>query len=275
MSITRHEMPNGSEVFFRASDHAYWREANLETGKCSGRLPGVSTLVKPLDWRPDNLMTWASKRTLDGLVELVHGHDGWPDFADGDACYEALNDASLTWRHLRDKAGDRGSAAHDVLEALAEGRPYQQILDRAQAHEKGYCDAVIAWWDHRAPRPINSEQVIFSAEHGYAGRFDLRCEVNGRIWLVDLKTSKYIGTAYHAQLAGYDLAATECGIGPSDELYVLKVNDEGEFEEVRGCARPDDFLAAMDIYRRAGQIEGAARRDKKTRQAQVQEELAA
>lgn len=276
----RHELPDGSVVFYRDSDHSYWRDIkpNGDRWSGTGRLTGVSTVVAPLDFRPDNLMKWAAKLNGQGVAILAKvGLDcidlddmrsslSWLESAD--SIWQALVESGLTFEQLRDDAATRGTNVHKhALHALATGAPVP-AFDRLTEEEAGYARGVMAFWHECEPEPLQAEQVVFSDRLGVAGRFDLRARLTGvyngqsflgATCLIDAKTSGYIAAKQHGQLAGYDLLAQECGIGASDRLLILQVTPEGGYELIDAAATGDDFEDALRVYRASGRISKVAR----------------
>lgn len=263
-AVERHELPNGSVVFYKDADHSYWTGHDERTGKCSGRIPGISTVAKnDGDTNSDNLLNWSARLTCEGVAreaslglslddaEDIHTALGW--LQTGESVEAALQAEKLTWRDLRNEKGRTGNVTHGVLEALAQGA--DPIL------RTGYDHAVVSWWEEQQPEPLNVEQVVYSQEHGFAGRFDLRAAFDGDTALIDLKTSGFISNAYHVQLAGYELAARECGVGASDERLILQVREDGTWTEWTGHAAPDDFLTALQTYAMGKRISKQARAD--------------
>lgn len=258
------QLPNGSRVYYDDSNHSYWRVK--PDGSRGARLTGVSTVCAPLDFRPDSLMRWVEKLTLEGVSRGFNG-ETVPD--DPHILRQRLESKELRWEQIRDQAAQRGTDVHVLmLHALATGDDIPD-LDELPAEQRGYGQAVMKWWLDRKPQVLEAEQVVLSETHGFAGRYDLRCVLSGgfesgQTALVDLKTSGFVANKAHAQVAGYDLGAIESGISrvPSDLLLILQVGEDGTYNEVRSCATHEDFLAALTVYRTAGRIgrEAAAQR---------------
>jgi hypothetical protein len=274
------ELPNGECIFYDDANHSYWRARRVskveipENGygsreeaendlvrqaekvantewKRSTRLTGASTLCKPYSYDSGRLLAWKERVTCEGIAELVTStspHLGW--LASGERIKEQLILAERDADSVRDRKGDVGTRAHSVLEALAAGHEPQI--------EDGYGAAVVKWWEARRPTVLNCEQFVYSATHGFAGRFDLRANfirVPGHVELIDLKTSGWLAPSMHVQLALYELAAKECGVGHSDRQTILQVKDDGTWREVSCRATEADALAAIAVYRGAGRIE--------------------
>jgi hypothetical protein len=285
----RHEMPDGTSVYYRDSDHSYWRDIKPK-GKAwsgTGRLTGVSTVCAPLDFRPDNLMRWAARLNGEGIAILASEGLSCDDVEDmraslawlgsADAIWQALQDSELTFEHVRDRAAARGTNVHKhALHALASGAAVP-AFDQLTEEERGYARGVMAFWHECEPETLQAEQVVWSDRLGIAGRFDLRARLMGSYrgqsllgatCMVDAKTSGFIAAKHHGQLAGYDLLARECGIGESERRLILQVGDDGSYELLDSAASHDEFEDALRVYRSAGRI-GRATRAARTASAQA------
>lgn len=270
--VERHDLPNGSTVFYKDGEdlhasqkHSYWEEYKGLLS-CAGRVPGISTISQhDGDGSNDNLLNWVARLAYEGIahhaIELLDNPDtrrstmAW--MRDPEQIQRTLYDHGQSWQQVREAKGKTGSVSHAVLETLAAGD--------TPALTNGYDHAVADWWHKRNPEPLDVEQVVYSQAHGFAGRFDLRANFfhdgEGVIRkLVDLKTSGFISNSFHIQLAGYELAATECGIGQTDRQMILQVKDDGSWIEWEGYAQPDDFLIALATYRLGQRIGAKARK---------------
>jgi hypothetical protein len=243
------QLPNGERLYYRDPDHSYWR-CNEDASR-GRRLTNVSTIVQNYSGSPDGLMNWAARMALEGVVL---GFQDEPIPHSLDSLHERLDDLELTWKHLRDQAGERGDLAHEWLEALAGARDYPSMEDASDT-EKAIIAGINDWWDRNQPDVLQAEQIVYSGAFGYAGRFDLRFRRGDKIVLLDLKTSAYIAVRYAVQLVGYDLAAHECGIGRSDELVILRVTADDGPQEFVSEATDEDFVKALMQYRRGNELQ--------------------
>lgn len=281
-AFEKHVMPDGSLVYYRDSDHSYWRDIKRDPKKGyggTGRLTGVSTVVAPFDWRPDNLMRWAARTNCDGIAALAADGMGADDvhemraclrfLATGDGIWNALADARMLYSDRRDDRATQGTNVHKFgLAALAEGQPVP-VFPSMTDEEKGYARGIMGFWHECEPEPIASEQVVLHSELGVAGRLDLLATLHGTYRgrrfageraLVDAKTSGFISTKHHVQVAGYSSCAEASGHDPVDLMLVLQVGPDGSYELVDVQADADDFETAVQIYRRAARIGNAARK---------------
>lgn len=278
-----HTLPNGSQVVYRDRDHSYWQSASVGAGgvsKCSGRLTGVSTVVAPFDWRPDNLMKWSARLNGEGVATLAaeglsleEGDDMRAALAfltSGDSIWQALADAKLLYLQVRDEAADRGTAVHKhALHRLATGARMVD-LDALTPEEQGYARGVMGFWHECEPVAKYAEQVVYHPDLGVAGRLDLICDLtwNGvryRDAVVDAKTSGFIPNKHHVQISGYEDCAIESGLldAPAEAGFILQVTAAGGYELIPVTSTREDFHVAVDLYRRAARIgreAGAARR---------------
>ena len=268
-----HEFPNGESVAFRAQDHSYWRDVNLTGPKVTGtgRLTGISGVVAPLDWRADNLVAWAARTDHAGIVALAAEALGCDDpvevraglefLRDAESCAAALEAAGLGWRDTRDQAAARGTRAHVLaLEALAAGRPVPDF-DGIPERERGYAQAVAAWWLDTDPQPVHSELVVADLDLGVAGRLDLVYrDKAGRFVLGDLKTSSWIGSKFAAQATLYAHCYRACGFGAVDRVEIVQAREDGSYRVVPVECDLSDVLVAVECYRASGRIGGQVRR---------------
>ena len=271
--VTRHEMPNGEAVYYDDSKHAYWSGYDPAKDKCSGRLTGVTTVVKPFDFSPDALLGWAAKMTRQGIATLAAEGLGLDDAQDmraslawlqsQETIYGALTDAHLRHTDKRDDAATRGTNVHDVvLNALANGASVPDMPSLTE-EEQGYAQGLIGWWLDRDPEPEHAEIVVCDLHLGVAGRLDMIATIGGKRTLVDLKTSSGIRTTAHVQTRGYEQLALASGYGPVDDVVIVLARADGTFYEAPCEAVSTDFENALSVYRASAAIKrkaGAAER---------------
>ena len=105
------------------------------------------------------------------------------------------------------KAGKEGTQVHEAAEKLVLGEEISWMDDYGNAKYSQIVWEMILkfadFWKTHKPKLISSEQFIWSDEHKYAGTADIVCEMDGEIWLLDLKTSNALHRAYDLQLAAY------------------------------------------------------------------------
>ena len=251
-----HELPSGDTIAYRDRDHSYWREVNTAGSKVtgSGRLTGISTVVAPLDFRPDNLIAWGARTDHAGIAALAAEGLGCEDaweirealafLRDGESIAAALERAGLRWQDTRDQAADRGTRAHVLaLEALAGGRPVPDF-EGIPEDERGYARAVAGWWFDTSPLPVHSELVVADLDLGIAGRLDLVYLDGQETVLGDLKTSGYLSGKFAAQAALYARCYRESGFGEIDRIEIVQAKPDGTYTQLRVECTEEDALAA-------------------------------
>lgn len=278
-----HQMPSKVTVYYREKDHSYWTETKRRGKEWSGsgRLTGVSTVVGPFDFRPDNLMKYAARRNGDGIAMLAADCLSLEDADDirsalqwltsGESIWEALSDAKLLYSDLTDRAAARGTNVHKHgLHALARGETLPALAQLTD-EERGYVKGIMRFWRDHNPEPLQAEQVVADMIIGCAGRLDLRAKLHGEwrgqqlrgaVCLLDAKTSGFIPNKHHVQVAGYDLLADLSGFGRAERLFILQVTPGGEYELLPVHATDVDFDDAVRVYRRAAAIGNQARKDR-------------
>lgn len=244
-------LPSGVEVEYFDSVGVDGQPQQRRYMVDGSRTVSVSTVAKYIDPDPTGLLYWASGLTCEGVSQLAcRGGDlSWLN--SGDAVKSALRDAELTWKDVRDQAAVRGTNVHERIFAALASRSELPDLAVLSDEERGHGQAAMRWWSDRQPKPILTEAMTASAVHGFAGRFDLLCELDGRRVLVDAKTRGKPASRLsdHVQLAGYELANVECGHGSSSRQLVLVLCPEGEYREFEVVAEGSEFLAALNVYR--------------------------
>lgn len=243
----RWTMPNGSIVYYRDTDHCYATEIRETNGKWSyvqgSRLTSVTTAIRPLDHNPDPLIRWAVRQS----------------------------EAGLDWQQVGQERATAGTNVHKLaLHELALGNPLPDF-DALTEEERGYALGVLAFWHEHEPVTEYSEQVVYSAEHRVVGRLDLIAEIGGRRVMVDAKTtaSGFIPVKHHAQGPLYDLCAEECGIGGTEEQYILMVYPDPDREPdlIPSLGTHEGALCALATYREAQRISSGMAAQRKARAA--------
>lgn len=175
---------------------------------------------------------------------------------------------------LKKLGGERGSKVHEACSAIIEGKevrldskfinPNTQVEEELTADEARYIMAFVAWVKAEEPEFLVWDKTIYSEKHGYAGTLDFIARLPKRenaIYLVDIKTSKVIGTDYAMQVSSYKepIVNLENDLGLVEYLGDMKLailqlgtkplkSDPAEykFKEVDDCF--DLFLATRKVW---------------------------
>ena len=118
-----------------------------------------------------------------------------------------LGNRGIDYRKARDQAADIGTIAHFLIECFLHGH---------EADLSDFCQADIdkaniafgnfrTWWDAEGLTVLEPEVQLVSEEHLFGGTIDAPSrDRDGKIVLLDWKTSKGIWPAHKVQLAGYE-----------------------------------------------------------------------
>lgn len=215
----------------------------------SERVPSVTEVLGVLD-KPA-LPYWAAKVTAEGIWKVVTA----PGYKVPDRpfkLHEELKAQKLDHQSISKRAAERGVNVHQILQDWAERQVIPNTSDYP-AHEHGYIRGLSRWLMEEKPEFVESEMVVGSAVHGFAGRLDTVAVVKhadrGRC-MFDLKTSKKVyRNSMFPQLAAYELAAVECGQEPTDAQAIVRVDRDGSYEVAWSDATADDFLAVLGAWK--------------------------
>ncbi len=144
---------------------------------------------------------------------------------------------------------DRGHAVHRAAELLMFGEldwstVHESILPRVKGFE--------SWFQKFKPKVLMCEKPLYSKTHGFAGTPDMVVEVNGEIWVVDVKSGK-AGLAAAIQTAAQKILADESeGFITVNKRFALELPKEGGFKMVPHTDRGDRdmFLSALAMVNR-------------------------
>ena len=121
-----------------------------------------------------------------------------------------------------DRAAQRGTAIHNAIENYIEFG----VRDIPPLYA-GYFEAFIQWWERRKPEPLALEKRVYHKILRYAGTADLICMIDGRLTLVDYKSSAQINKKLCAvQLEGYDRAFESHRV-EIEQRFILHLSSEG------------------------------------------------
>ena len=111
------------------------------------------------------------------------------------------------------KAGKEGTQVHEAAEALVRGEEVTWMDDYGRAKYSQVVWEMILkfyeFWSTYKPELISTEDFVWSDKHKYAGTADLVVKLDGKVWLLDLKTSNSLHKSYDLQLASYAVALKE------------------------------------------------------------------
>ncbi len=229
----------------------------------------------------------------DGVVQVTICDERWyawtmPDPATSLPIYEFL--PSVTWicshypkgipfyrwlastgwdeaEAIRQAAGDKGSKVHQAVADLLAGKtipmdaPYMnQTSGQPEPLTLEEYECLLAfrdWWRSLVnPELLQSEFTLRGED--YAGTGDLLCKIDGRIWLIDMKTSQQVWPEHELQVSAYAHALPEELRTFPPALGILQIGYRRNERRWKLTEVPDQFdlfLAAKEIWKKetAGQ----------------------
>lgn len=164
----------------------HWYE-DIDTG---ARVPGVTSITDGGLPKPA-LINWAANATAEAAV------DRWDELT---ALTPSVRLKTLQGARyaVKDAAGNRGTAVHNLAEKLAAG-------ERVTVPDEltGHVDSYVRFLDEFDVQPVLIEKTVHNATHNYCGTFDLIAELldpddpepdpelRRRVtWLLDIKTNR-------------------------------------------------------------------------------------
>ena len=183
-------------------------------------------------------------------VTWIAGH-----YPKGIAFYKWLADKGWDEAEaIKHAAGDKGSKIHLAIDFLLNGNtvamdakfPNKSTGQDEDLSVEEYA-AILSfaeWYNEVKPEILASEYVVWG--DGYAGTVDLKCKIDGKVYIVDFKSSQYIWPEYELQLSAYKQA--DKGV---DALAILQVGYKRNKKAFKFTEIEDKFplfLAAKQIW---------------------------
>ena len=181
--------------------------------------------------------------------------------------HEWLKDVGHNSDVIASKASAEGTQVHNAVEEFLNGNEINWIDEQGNAKYSIEVWKMILkfaeFWNTHKPELIATEYHLFSDNHKYAGTADLIVRINNQIWLLDIKTSNSLHTAYNLQLAAYAVAWNETHSDLIERTGILwlkaSTRGEGKGDTIQGkgwqlkvvdgiASNMEMFLKIRDIY---------------------------
>jgi hypothetical protein len=112
------------------------------------------------------------------------------------------------------KAAEEGTQVHELCEVYLNGEELKFLDDKGRPQYNPDVWQMflrfVEFWELIKPTLIETEVHLFSDILKVAGTCDLIVEINGKLWLLDLKTSNQLQLTYELQTAVYGQCYEEC-----------------------------------------------------------------
>jgi hypothetical protein len=125
-----------------------------------------------------------------------------------------LKQVGFASEYIVKKAAEDGTKVHELAEKYLLG----EELSFLNKHGQPQYDSdvwqmflkFVEFWETVKPKLVETEVHLFSDELQVAGTCDLIVEINGELWLLDIKTSNQIHSTYELQTSVYSQCYKEC-----------------------------------------------------------------
>lgn len=129
---------------------------------------------------------------------------------------------------IRDNAGRRGSTVHQLTEDYDNGLECNLLGEdgrpKYSLEEWSMFERYVDFSKLHAPEHILIEQTFVNGSLGFAGTLDRICRIDGKVYVLDIKTSNGIYNSYWLQIAAYK------------ELYTRGIKASSGLPKVDGVA---------------------------------------
>ena len=136
------------------------------------------------------------------------------------------NYAGISEKTLR-RAADKGTSVHDSIENFVKFG-----IEDVDPEFRAYFDAFLQWWIETQPIVVGSEIRIYHKLLRYGGTIDLLCYIDGKLTLIDFKTTYTVSDmSCGVQLEAYAKALESHGINV-DQKMILHLKRDGKFKPI-------------------------------------------
>ena len=230
------------DLVFNEKDHSYMLNGIY--------VPGVTTAIGVLP-KPA-LVPWAAKLTSEAIGKLIDPDKPYTRTEIDELCKKG----KMAWREKKESSADKGTEAHKFLESYVKTAFQEDVVTfplPTDPDVKNSIEKFMQWEKEHTVEWMMSEVRIASEEHQFAGTLDALAVVDGRLTLIDFKTSAGIYESFYIQTAGYQICLEELGCIP-DQRMILWIPKEGKkFEgHIVSTTYGQDkqaFLTALAMYR--------------------------
>lgn len=242
-SIEKSKLYNGEvELIFDPAKHHY--TVNGQT------VYGITTILSVIN-KPA-LIYWATGKASEKFKELIKPGVSYDEVQIMQIAEKIKN----AHREHSDQAKLIGTMVHEHIEkivmAIIAG---EKIPERPQSEVMNKCiDAFAKWTKENKVEFLEHERKVYSKKYNYAGTLDLLAKVDGKLSLIDIKTSTGIYDEYFFQTAAYSQALLEEMGNKIERNYILRVDKLGKGFEVAECGNGDidlnfkQFEACHTLY---------------------------
>jgi len=194
MKQTKTLLYNGKiELIFQPYGHKYMIEGGK---KVTSVTQALSIINKPA------LVNWASRMAVEYISNQIDPGKKYDEVQ----LIAIFEDAKSAHYKKKVDAGNTGTFVHHWVEDYINGKnPAIPVNDGLKKAVERFLD----WQKKHNVKFLVAEQQVYSRKYNYTGTLDFICEIDGKMYIGDLKTSSGIYPEMLIQTAAYRFARTE------------------------------------------------------------------
>lgn len=217
------------------------------------RLSGVTTILGVIS-KGNALVNWAARMSSEYVLE---------NLKDLDDLEQVCEDAKTAHTKKRDDAATKGTDVHKEIEGLVkdviEIELFNGFFGEKLQHKEKQVQHFIDWAVKNKVKFLVSERKVYSKKLFVAGTYDFKCEIDGKTYMGDIKTTSGIyGREPFAQCAAYQHFEKEMtGKDDVDGRLIINLKKTGQFDEESDVYYSYDydtdleiFMSALTLYRK-------------------------
>lgn len=229
-------------VYFNDESHRFWR---MEKGK-KVSIPSVTSYISVID-KSQPLIIWATKLTNAYLKDLLKN---------GTIITDALIDEATKQHQIKkQEAANTGTAIHELVSKWIKKEAHE--IPEDDKIRSGF-DAFLKFQTEHKAKWLESELIVYSKTFDYAGITDAIAEIDGKLVLVDFKSSNSLYPEHAFQAAAYQLAYEEMTGKIIDYRLIIRFGKEdGEFEVKKyeeNDADMNGFISCLNLKKRLKEL---------------------
>ena len=213
--ITTEKLYGGKvEVVFVSGENNEKHDYRIE-GK---RKQGVTTFIGIVD-KSNMLIPWAVGVALDYVRDNMDVIKLDPD--------EVYSRAQEAHNADKEEAEALGTAIMAWIEAFIKGENPEM-----PSHENVLQGVLsfLEWKDQHKVKFISTERLVYSKKYDYIGKMDLEIEIDGKLYVGDIKSGNGLYPEVKMQLAGYLMADVEESKRKYEGRWAIRIAKETELE---------------------------------------------
>lgn len=174
----------------------------------------------------------------------------------------------ISYKQAIEQAADIGTTVHNTAENILRNKNAEEYSGYYNNRElNNSIHSFLQWYEQVKDKIEVLSMEVSLVDNAFRGTYDLLARINGKIYLVDFKTSNHIGYRYMMQLAAYRyLIKTNLNIDIEGCLilqlskktikfkeYVLDFSDPNHLKFINECQ--DAFFSLVHAYHYRKHIE--------------------